>query len=249
MEVKWYGINALEFRCANGTDFAVDLYVSRDREKLNIPAEVDKYIQSRPQWMLMTHAHWDHLADMPQVIAKTDTVLYASRTACNIMRTMGVKEGNLREIHYGDTLEMPGGVTVQALESRHMGQTDEAPGYAAPPPRESLTLADNWRCGEVFAFLIQADGLRVLNVGSANFLESAQPIECDVCLCGISRWKEGFPQLLQRSVKCRYLIPTHHDEFRKPLSEFHLRDDLDRLQAVLPDLSAKELAPLAWTRL
>ena len=187
MEVKWYGINALEFRCANGTDFAVDLYVSRDRVKLNIPSEVDKYIQSRPQWTLMTHAHWDHLADMPQIIAKTDTILYASRTACNIMRTMGVPEGNLREIHYGDNLEMPGGVTVQILESRHMGFLDEAPGYSEPPARESLALAGNWRCGEVFAFLIHADGQRVFNFGSANLLEGPQtPIECDVCIGGIS---------------------------------------------------------------
>ena len=250
MEVKWYGINALEFRCANGMDFAIDLYVSRNREKLNIPEEVDKYVQSRPQWILMTHAHWDHLADMPQIIAKTKTVLYASRTACNIMRTLGVPEDHLREIHYGDTLDMPGGVVVQVLESRHMGFTEEAPGYDTPPPKNSLALADNWRCGEVFAFLIQADGLRLFNAGSANFLDNGlPPIECDVCLCGISRWKEGFPQLLQRSVNFRYLIPTHHDEFKKPLAEFYLRDDLTRLQSVLPNLPAKELAPLTWTSL
>ena len=250
MEIKWYGTNALEFRCANGTDFAIDLYVSRNRERLQLPAEVDKYVTTRPQWILMTHAHWDHLADIPQLIGKTGAILYASRTACNILRALAVPESHLREIHYGDTLELPGGVVAEVLESRHLGFEAEAQGYTAPPPRESLANADNWRCGEVFAFLLRADGLRVLNAGSANLLETAlRGVECDYFLCGISRWQDGFPQLLQRAVKFRCLIPTHHDEFRRPLAEFSLRNDPQRLQEALPGLNAWELPPLEWTRL
>ena len=249
MKVKWFGTNALEFQCENGTDFMIDMYVSRNRERLNIPSEVEKYVTGVPKWVLMTHAHWDHLADMPQIIAKTGTILYASATACNIMRALEVPEANLHEIRYGDHLELPGGVTVDVLESRHKGYADEAAGYAEPPTRESLASADNWRCGEVFAFLIHAEGRRILNAGSANFLDTAKPIVCDEFFCGISRWEEGFPQLLQRNVRFSTLIPTHHDEFRKPLSEFALRGDLPRLQEAIPSLVAKELSPLTWTAL
>ena len=249
MKVKWFGTNALEFQCKDGTDFMIDMYVSRNRERLNIPSEVEKYVTGLPKWVLMTHAHWDHLADMPQIIAKTGTVLYASVTACNIMRALDVPEANLREIRYGDHLTLPGGVTVDVLESRHKGCECEAAGYATPPSRESLGSADNWRCGEVFAFLIHADGRRILNAGSANFLDAAEPVLCDDFFCGISRWEEGFPQLLQRNVRFSTLIPTHHDEFRKPLSEFALRGDLPRLQAAIPTLSAKEISPLTWTEL
>jgi len=250
MDVKWYGINALEFRTSDGTDFMVDMYVSRNRERLNIPEEVERYVTSRPSWVLMTHAHWDHLADMPQIIAKTDTILYASETACSIMRGMGVKEKNFRTIHYGDKLELPGGVTIDVIESRHMGVVDEAPGYSAPPPPETLDAASGWRCGEVFAFLIHADGKSFLNAGSANFLESNfNHLECDYFIGGISRWKEGFPQLLQKCVNYKTLIPTHHDEFTKPLSEFSLRNDLKRLSAEIPNLNALQLEPLVWTPL
>ncbi len=250
MDVKWYGINALEFRTSGGTDFMVDMYVSRNRERLNIPEEVDKYVTSRPSWVLMTHAHWDHLADMPQIIAKTDTVLYASETACDIMRSMSVQERNLRVIHYGDRLELPGAVTIDVIESRHMGFMDEAPTYTEPPPREALATASGWLSGEVFAFLIHADGKTFLNAGSANFLESSfNHVACDYFLGGISRWKEGFPQMLQRAVNFKCLIPTHHDEFTKPLSEFSLRNDLERLREVLPNLNARQLEPLVWTPL
>ena len=250
MDVKWFGINALEFRCADGTDFMVDMYVSRNREKLNIPSEVDKYVTSTPKWVLMTHAHWDHLADMPQIIAKTGTLLYASATACNIMRALEVPEENLREIHYGDHLEFPGNITVDVLESRHKGYSGEATKYETPPSRECLVSAGNWRCGEVFAFLIHADGRCILNSGSANFLDEAtEPVVCDEFFCGISRWEDGFPQMLLRNVRFQTLIPTHHDEFTRPLSEFSLRGDLPRLQEAIPNLVAKEIPPLVWNSL
>ena len=89
--VRWYGLNALEFRHRNGS-FMIDPYVSRSPEKITIPEEVEKYLVSRPDFVLMTHSHWDHLPDMPLLIRRTGTVLYASRTACNIMRSLGVAE-------------------------------------------------------------------------------------------------------------------------------------------------------------
>ena len=249
MEIKWLGINALQFR-APGVSFWIDPYVSRDRERLHHPEEVDRYLSGKPGAVLMTHAHWDHLADMPRVIAKTGTVLYASRTACNIMRALGVPETNLRAIGYGDELELPGGISVSVLESRHLGIDDEAPGYSTPPEPESLDKADNWRCGEVFAFLIKHQGLKILNTGSANlFPPAVKGLECDTLICGISRWKPGFPELLLENLRFRTIIPTHHDEFKLPLDQFRLRDDFIRLRAAIPELPGRELPVLQWQSL
>ena len=249
MEVKWYGVNALEFR-APGVSFMIDPYVSRDRVHLHHPEEVDKYVASSPSAVLMTHAHWDHLADMPRIIARTGAILYGSATACNILRSLQVPAANLRAIHYGEHLELPGGVQVTVVESRHKGMPDEAPGYDAPPPPEALSLADNWRCGEVFGFLIRHNGLVIYNVGSANLLPSAvHGLECDYLIAGISRWEDGFPKLLQDNLRFGCLIPTHHDEFTLPLAQFRLRNDLQRLQAAMPGLRARELPVLQWATL
>ncbi len=249
MEVKWYGINALEFR-APGVSFMIDPYVSRDRGALHHPEEVDRYVTTSPAAVLMTHAHWDHLADMPRIIARTNTVLYASATACNILRALDVPEANLHVIHYGDTLTLPGGVEVAVLESRHKGMDEEAQGYDAPPARESLALADNWRCGEVFGFLIRHGGLSILNIGSANLCPAAvHGLQCDYLIGGISRWQPGFPELLRDNIRFGCLIPTHHDEFTLPLSQFYLRNDLARLQEALPGLKSRELPILQWTTL
>ena len=249
MEVKWYGINALEFR-APGVSFMIDPYVSRDRLHLHHPEEVDRYITSSPSAVLMTHSHWDHLADMPRIIARTGTTLYGSATACNILRALEVPAANLRVIHHGDVLELPGGVQVTVLESRHKGMDGVAPGYDAPPPPESLALADNWLCGEVFGFLIRYNGLVILNIGSANLCPAAvHGMECDYLIAGISRWEDGFPSLLQDNLRFECLIPTHHDEFTLPLAQFRLRNDLQRLQAAMPELRARELPVLQWVTL
>ncbi len=249
VEVKWYGINALEFRYSGGS-FMIDPYVSRDREKLSVPEEQEKYLADcKPDFVLMTHSHWDHLPDMLYLFEKTDTVLYASKTACNIMRALGVKEKNLHELVYGEKLTFPG-LTVTALESRHMGIMPEDSFYEEIPSDKDFTKRESWKCGEVFSFKLEMDDLVILNGGSANLhIPSMKGISCDYLIYGISRWKEGFPQLLTENLFFKRLIGVHHDEFTRPLSEFSLRDDMIRLKEAIPGLPAMELTPLQWTML
>jgi len=243
IEAKWMGINALEFRYPGGS-FMIDPYVSRSPEKLHIKEEVDKYITGKPDFVLMTHAHWDHLPDMPQIIEKTGTTLYASESACAIMRKLGVPENKLHALSYGEVLEFPGNVRVTALESRHMGNID--PRRYSGVAEEDFSIQKNWICGEIFAFLIEINGYRILNAGSANFhLPAMDGITCDTFFCGISRWKPGFPELLGH-INYKELIPTHHDEFRLPLDQFSLRDDPARLHEALPELVMREIPVLQF---
>lgn len=249
VSVKWYGTNALEFRHSRGS-FMIDPYVSRNREKLHIPSEVEKYITTEPDFVLMTHAHWDHLPDMPMILAKCKAVLYASKTACLMMKALGVPAEQLYEVSYGEVLELPGNVKVTVIESRHMGIEGVPDGYDTMPSAESLEKVDGWRCGETLAFLIEVDGQKILNIGTANMLEETMNgVECDHLFCGISRWKDGFPEMLMRNIKFRQLIPTHHDEFKLPLDQFYLRNDLQRLAEVIPDLKSFEVPVLEWTEL
>lgn len=247
ISVRWMGINALEFRHSQGR-FWIDPYVSRDPVKLSIPEEVDRYLCEPADFILMTHSHWDHLADVPRVIAHTGAVLYASQTACAIMRRLGVPEDKLHELSYGDIINLPGNVRVQALESRHMEPVG-APGYYQTIPYVSMQERVHWLCGEVFAFMIEVDGQRILNAGSANIhLPTMDRLQCDHFFSGISRWKPGFPELIGH-IKFRNFYPTHHDDFVRPLHEFSLRDDFVRLKAALPELEGKELPVLQWMEL
>ncbi len=247
ISVRWMGINALEFRHSQGA-FLIDPYVSRDREKLTIPEEVDRYLDGPADFILMTHSHWDHLPDVPRIIARTGAVLLASKTACNIMRKVGVPEDKLHELSYEEVVDLPGNVRVTALESRHMEPVG-APGCYQSIPEVSMQERAHWLCGEVFAYLIEVEGQRILNAGSANLhLPAVDQLQCDGFFCGISRWKPGFPELIGH-IQFSRLYPTHHDDFVRPLDEFSLRDDFVRLKTALPDLEGKELPVLQWMEL
>lgn len=250
VSVKWYGLNALEFKYSGGS-FMVDPYVSRSREKLAVPEEQEKYLKGcKADFILMTHAHWDHIADMLYIFRQSpDVVLYASRTACNIMRALGVAEKNLHQLSYGERLTFPG-LIIDCIESRHMGNLYDHDNYEDIPSGQDFSKAAAWKCGEVFAFRMEMDNTVILNGGSANLhVPSMKGLSCDYLIYGISRWKEGFPELLKENLTFKQLIPTHHDEFTLPLSNFVLRDDLVRLKEVLPDLPARELQVLQWTDL
>ena len=161
-----------------------------------------------------------------------------------------VPEKNLHELSYGEVIEMPGGIFVTALESRHMGSDDLQPCYDAPPPLETLNRCSTWRCGEVFSYLIELEGKTLMNIGSANIhVPSMSGADCDWLFCGISRWKPGFPELLMRNIHFKCLIPTHHDEFTVPLDQTYIRDDLERLKQAIPNLNARQLPIAQWVEL
>lgn len=127
--VRWYGLNALEFRHRNGS-FMIDPYVSRSPEKITIPEEVEKYLVSRPDFVLMTHSHWDHLPDMPLLIRRTGTVLYASRTACNIMRSLALRKKICTNSPMANVSNFPG-----ASGSPRWSHVT----WVIPPERSSMT--------------------------------------------------------------------------------------------------------------
>ena len=241
---KWMGLNAFDITCG-ASEFMIDPYVSRDRARVHVPSEAEKYLTGCPKFILMTHSHWDHLGDAPSLIARTGAVLYASRTSCNIMRHFGVEERFLHEIRPGDRFELAG-INVTVFESRHMEPCTQTFYEEVPDKMEG---PGDWRCGEVFAFLVECGGLRIFNAGSANLhLPAVDGLECDYFLCGISRWKPGFPELISH-IRFKRLIPTHHDLYTQPLSQFVLRDDYERLREAVPGLPGMELEVLKPTLL
>ena len=246
ISLRWLGLNAFEIRCG-GSEILIDPYVSRDRTLIHVPGEVEKYLDLSPRhsdrlpFIFMTHSHWDHLADTAEIISKIGGASFCgSRTACNILRAQGVDDRWMNMIGYGDEIDV-GDVRVTALESRHKEPYD--PGFYDAPP-EKLERTSDWRCGEVFAFLIEYDGVRILNTGSANlYLPAVDGLECDYWLCGVSRWNPDFPEQLSH-IRFKKLIPTHHDAYTKPLSQFSLRDDFRRLCEAVPDLPGMEIEVL-----
>jgi len=235
LTLRWLGINGFELQY-RGTTVLIDPCVTRgDSDRLSDPALVQKYLR-RADAIVITHSHWDHLADVPEIIRRTGAALYGTPTTCNIARYYGIAENLLHEVGYQSHISLTPEIIVDFLESRHLQPCNHEGSYHTVPA--CLAARSDFLCGEVLALRFQFGHTVVLNVGSANLApEAIRGTRCDYLLCGISRWKPGFPELLADNLDFNVFIPTHHDDFvHFPLSRFALRDDFIRLRPELAKL-------------
>lgn len=229
---RWLGINGFEFNW-DGRTVLLDPCVTRgDAAVLSSPELVRRHLAGG-EAIFVGHSHWDHLVDVPAIAAMTGGTVYGSRTTLNICRAFGTPEAQLHEIGYGDRLALDG-YAVEVIRSEHMQPTK--PGFYDAVPERVMERSD-FLCGEVFAFLFHFPGHDVLNIGSANLDEAAASgVKADTVLGGVSGWKAGYPELIARCLQFRNFIPTHHDNFRRPLTDFSVRDDFQRFRLALDRL-------------
>ena len=169
--------------------------------------------------ILVTHGHFDHLLDVPPVMAKTRARLIASASSVNLVRRLpnavassgdAVKPGDVRRI---------GPWKIRVLSAAHdrlFGKVpfDQPHSQAGPPQR-----AADWICGEPLAFLIEGNGQRIY-IDSGGTPAQLPPNErVDLAILGMA-----LPDSRARlaaalaHLQPRYVLPSHQDDFFRPLS-------------------------------
>ena len=84
MKLKFLGINGFELQ-ANGKTLLIDPYVTRDRDRLSVPAVVRKHIKEA-DYIFLGHSHWDHAADVAESASYTGAIIYGSETNGTYLR-------------------------------------------------------------------------------------------------------------------------------------------------------------------
>ena len=106
----------------------------------------------------MTHGHFDHLLDVPAVMAKTRARLIASASSVDLAKRAGASSGDA--VKPGDVRRI-GPWKIRVLAATHdrlFGKVPfDQPGSQAGPPQR----AADWICGEPLAFLIEVNGQRI----------------------------------------------------------------------------------------
>ena len=109
--------------------------------------------------ILVTHAHFDHLLDVPEVARQTGAPVLGSHNTCGLLAALGVPEHQLREIQVGDRLTL-GNFQVTVLESVHI----PTPGFSSGPLPRGLRpplRARDYRMDGSFAFFVRVGGYRL----------------------------------------------------------------------------------------
>ena len=142
---------------------------------------------SRADFILVTHTHYDHVLDVPQIALKTHCTVIGTESTENVLRAYGVPEQQLITVRGGEDYAFEGfSVRVipslhSSLDHKHYFSSETAPaGMKAP-----LTLRQMHPEGGTLAFLIRFHGYQILAFGGMNYIErEIQGLEPDVVLVG-----------------------------------------------------------------
>jgi L-ascorbate metabolism protein UlaG (beta-lactamase superfamily) len=162
---RWLGVAGIELQMDDSI-LLIDPYVTRipfrklwlGRVQPNGALVREKI--PRADFVLVTHAHFDHLLDVPEVVRHTGATAYGSSNACRLLAACGVQENRIAEIQAGDRLPL-GPFAVQVLTAEHVPVAGFGPA-PLPKPSSPPVRARDYRMDVCFAFLLSSGRLRVL---------------------------------------------------------------------------------------
>ncbi len=222
VRITYLGTNAYLLQSRDAA-LLIDPYFSRVglfRAALNLPVAssrelIERYLPVRRiDAVLVSHGHFDHLLDVPEVVALTGARLIASATSIQLARSAGVPSEKCVVVTAGEKVSLPG-ATVSSLPAKHDRLFGRVP-FDGPPRRLPPRAAGDWVCGEPLAFLIEIGGRRIYIAGGGrpNGALPASLGRIDLAILGVALpdSRKRFVQALEQ-LRPRYVLPSHQDDF------------------------------------
>jgi L-ascorbate metabolism protein UlaG (beta-lactamase superfamily) len=228
VRVTYLGVNGYQFE-ANGHALLVDPYFTRAgltsvafQQRLE-PNETRissglQHVRSRVDAVLVTHAHFDHLLDVPQIMKRTNAQLVGGVTAASLTKSCGLDRSLVVEPGF---MRVIGPWRIRVLASAH----DRIFGWlpfrgTKTQPGTCPAKASDWRLGEPLAFLIEANGKRIYldSGGTVDVLPPAQNAAVDLAILGVALpdSRKRLWTTMER-LRPKYVLPSHQDDFFSPV--------------------------------
>jgi L-ascorbate metabolism protein UlaG (beta-lactamase superfamily) len=232
LELEWLGVSGYRMTY-EGVSLFIDPYISRvplrslllRRRALPDPALLDRWVGTAGDvaGVLVGHTHFDHAVDAPAIAQRFHAPAYGSASLVTLMRLHGLG-GLAVEVEPYRRYEL-GPFVVSFTPSEHskliLGRRVPFDGELSCDHLHGLTPGA-YRCGQVWGTRIEVAGMSFYHQGSANLIDAAlrdEPV--DVFLAGVAGrsvtpryWERVLPRLDPRVV-----VPTHYDDFFKPLGK------------------------------
>lgn len=167
--------------------------------------------------ILVTHGHFDHLLDVPIVMSKTHARLIASPSAVDLAKRAGASSGDA--VTAGDKRRI-GPWRIYVLPATHDRLFGKVPfsqreAYGSGPPQHPA----DWVCGEPLAFLVEAGDERIYidSGGTPAQLPPRERVDLAILGMALPDSRARLPAALER-LEPRYVLPSHQDDFFRPLN-------------------------------
>jgi L-ascorbate metabolism protein UlaG (beta-lactamase superfamily) len=232
LELEWLGVSGYRLTFEGQTLF-IDPYVSRVPLGALIrrqparpdPAMIDRYIgvPGSVVGVLVGHTHFDHAVDAPEIARRFECPAYGSSSLAQLMAAHGLTR-RTRTVTPYETYEL-GPFTVSFVPSAHskllLGLAVPFDGELTCDHLDGLSPGA-YRCGQVWGIHIEVAGTTFYHQGSANLIDDAiRHRGVDHFLCGVAGrgfTRDFWPRIL-RQLEPKTIVPTHYDDFFRPLSQ------------------------------
>ncbi len=230
LELEWLGVSGYRMTY-QGQTLLIDPYVSRcgidallqRKPVVPDPVRLDRFIGSPPgvTGVVVGHTHFDHAVDAPALARRFGCPAYGSESLARLMRLHGA--GDLAVVVSPGRVYELGPFKVTFFRSCHsklvLGLAVPFDGELTCDHLDGLTPGA-YRCGQVWGIRIEVAGVSFYHQGSANLIDDEVPRGgVDFFLAGVSGrgfTRDYWPRILG-VLQPRTIIPTHYDDFFRPL--------------------------------
>lgn len=170
MEISWYGTASIKIQSKKHC-LLIDPFVPMAPS--TVPVSISDYYGVSD--ILLTHGHFDHIQDVPELCKNRSVSVYATATPVNTLQALGVMKSQLHLIRPGDSLSFDD-ITVRTYQSKHIRLdfgligNRERRRKVYTYPKEFFYCLSQQRIkrenGEILAFEITSEGRSVFILGS-----------------------------------------------------------------------------------
>jgi L-ascorbate metabolism protein UlaG (beta-lactamase superfamily) len=132
---------------------------------------VDRHV-ARADYVLLSHSHFNHVMDMPQIARKTGAAVVGTESTGNIARAGGVPDAQIFPVRGGEDYAFER-LSIKVIPSLHSALSGKHYWSSTPIPRDvktPLRLKDYVE-GGMLAYLVRLGGREILLFGGMNYIE------------------------------------------------------------------------------
>ena len=160
--------------------------------------------------MFVSHAHFDHLLDAPEVAREDDCPLYCSDQGERIAEAAGLPEAQRHTVAAGDVIKV-GDLEIEVVQSEHSDMpTQLLAGGNNPPTAHWPMHFLEFHNGPTFGFAVHWRGRTIYHNASAQIIDSAiGKRHVDLALVCLTGWTST-PHIFDREYAAlhpRVIVP------------------------------------------
>lgn len=227
LELTWIGTAGIRL-AYQGVVVWIDPYVTRlslrDLLARRVVRPSEQAIAAwidRADAVLVGHTHFDHALDVPAIARRFGCPVYGSTSLAHLMALHGgAAQAVVVEPHRDYEVGPFRFHFVPSLHARL--QLGVGVPYAGELTCEHVDALSpqRYRCGQVWGIHVEVAGMRIYHQGSADLIDDEiRDRGVDLFLCGIAgrRFTPRYVERILRALQPAQIIPTHHDDFFRPL--------------------------------